>query len=142
MFDWSIIKNRCLKQLAGTLFTDLFLFEERASSFTMPRPVDGVHDFFHETTEHYTVEKTGSRRNTRAGVCSASTKSAPSTRCTATCCSSKSTLQRQRLVPVAKTGAGLSALKRAIIIKVSWRKRRPRAKKPPRLKGPALRVQI
>ena len=23
MFDWSIIKNRCLKQLAGTLFTDL-----------------------------------------------------------------------------------------------------------------------
>ena len=25
----------------------------------MPRPVDGVHDFFHETTEHYTVEKNG-----------------------------------------------------------------------------------
>ena len=23
----------------------------------MPRPVDGVHDFFHETTELYTAEK-------------------------------------------------------------------------------------
>ena len=25
----------------------------------MPRPVDGVHDFFHETTELYTAEKNG-----------------------------------------------------------------------------------
>jgi hypothetical protein len=86
--------------------------------------------------------KMGSCRKTRAGVCSASTKSAPSTRCTATCCSSKPTLRRQRLVSVAKTGAGLSALKCASIIKVSWRIRRPRVKKPLRLKGPALRVRI
>ena len=140
MFDWSIIKNRCLKQLAGTLFTDLFLFKERASSFTMPRPVDGVHDFFHETTEHYTVEKNGvvSKHSSRRVQCL--NKECPFDQVYRNVL--KFTLRRQRLVPVAKTGAGLSALKRAIIIKVSWRKRRPRAKKPPRLKGPALRVQI
>ena len=98
----------------------------------MPRTVDGVHDHFHQTTEDYTVEKNGvvSKNSRRRAQCL--NQECPFNQVHRNVQQLQTHLRRQRLVPVAIAGAGLSALKCASIIKVSWRIRRPRVKEPPR----------